>query len=70
MQHCFEVVTTVSSDFFFPVENRSLHAMLVKVYTSGGDPLVATAEMHSAPPQCSHLLFGLCQHSISIDACQ
>lgn len=44
--------------------------MLVKVYTSGGDPLVATAEMHSAPPQCSHLLFGLCQHSISIDACQ
>jgi len=44
------MVTTITYAFA-PAMNKSLHAMLVKIYTSN----VATAEMHHPPLYCAHI---------------
>jgi len=58
-QLLFNIVTTISYAFS-PVMNKSLHAVLVKVF-SRRDPLFhscynsITAETHHPPPRCVHI---------------
>lgn len=52
----FNVVATITYAFS-PVMSKSLHAMLIKICTTGGEPLslFATAYMHHPPPHCAHI---------------
>jgi len=54
----FSIVTTISYAFS-PVMNKDLHAMLIKICTTGGDPLSLSSLMkqimHYPSPHCSHI---------------
>ena len=68
----FNIVTTLTNAFL-TMMNKSLHAMLLKICTSRGDPLSHCHHCWNAPSNtslCSHPLFGLHKHSSSIKECQ
>ena len=52
----FSAVTAISYAFLSAM-NKSLHAPLIKISTSRGDPLSSgvTAETHHPPPHCAHI---------------
>ena len=60
---------TYMSYAFFPAMNKSLYATLIKVCSSGGDPLLLWPLLNT-PPTTSHPLFGLHKDSASINECQ
>jgi len=65
----FNIDTTISY-VFLPVMSKSLHALLVKICTSGDDPLSPLLECTTHPSLSSHPLFGLQKRSASTDECQ
>ena len=59
----FNIVTTLTNAFL-TMMNKSLHAMLLKICTSGGDPL---SPLLKHTTTTSHPLTGLHKHSVSAD---
>ena len=55
------------SHVFLPAMNKSLHGILVKICTSGDDPLLKQSTHHLT---ALHPLLHLHQHSASISECQ
>jgi len=61
----FSIVTIISC-VFLPAMTKSLHASLVTICTSRGDPLLPLLKHITHPSLCSHPLFGLQKHSASV----
>ena len=71
----FSVVTTISHSFL-PTMSKSLHTVRVKIWMAMQSKACLSGHCchcWNAPPTislCSHLLFGLHKHSVSIKDCQ
>jgi len=68
----FSVFIKCISYAFLPAMNKSLHAMLVKICTSGGELLLSPLLLKctTQPSVWSYPLFDLHQSSASVDECQ
>ena len=52
----FSSMVTTISHVFSPAMNKSLHAELTKICTSGGDPLSPLLKQNASPtPPCAHI---------------
>ena len=69
LSYKFSNTVTTSSHAFLLAVNNSLHAVLVKICTSRGDPLslLPLLKCTTHPSLCSHPLFGLHKCSASVD---